>query len=180
MSSGKLVIGGKSAEQNDKLVKEVKRAGKEVYLMHTSHPGSPFCVIDSSIENVTKKDIDECAIFCGCFSRAWKEGKRKTDIHIFKSNDVVKEKGMKVGTWGVRGKIRHVKVDLRLVLTRQENVLRAVPEESVKKKEVLLYVCPGKIDKREMIAKFNIELDDDFNPEELLAALPAGGVKICK
>jgi len=44
----------------------------------------------------------------------------------------------------------------------------------------LLTVCSGKVDKKDMIAKFAIELEDSkLQENELMAALPAGGVRIC-
>ena len=64
-SSGKLVVGGKNAEQNDSLLRNVEKSEKEYYVMHTSHPGSPFCIIVADIKKVTKSDLRECAIFTG-------------------------------------------------------------------------------------------------------------------
>lgn len=88
---------------------------------------------------------------------------------------------MKVGTWGVKGKIKRQSVPLELVLTKQENKLRAVPEFVVKnKKDILLKIRPGKIDKQEMLPKFQILLNESFSQEELLSALPSGGVTIVK
>lgn len=178
VASGKLVVGGKNATQNDELL---KRLDNEYVVMHTSHPGSPFCVILSDVKKVTKKDLKECAIFCGCFSRAWKEGKKRTGVDIFMSSQVTKPKGSKRGLWHVNGDIKRVNIDIKLVLARQKKVLRAVPEESVKKEDILLRICPGKTDKKDMLAKFELELNGgNFSANELLAALPAGGVRICK
>ena len=179
-SSGKLVVGGKSARQNDELLNRMEKSKKNYYVMHTSHPGSPFCVILSELKKVSKKDIEECSVFTGCFSRAWKEGKKKTEVHVFKVSQILKEKEMKTGTWRVLGKVERVKVNLKLVLTKQKGIYRAVPEKSVRKKDVLLVICPGKIDKRDMVVKFQLELGDEKVQEnELIAALPAGGVRIC-
>ncbi len=180
-SSGKLVVGGKSAAQNDELMKRVKQSGDNRVVMHTSDPGSPFSVIVSDVKKVTQNDLEECAVFTGCFSRAWKEGKKSTQVDMFYSDQVEKRKGMKTGTWGVNGKVKKFKVTLELVLTRQDDVLRAVPEKSVKKKHILLKIAPGKIDKRQMIVKLSMELgDDNINEQELIAALPAGGIRIIK
>jgi hypothetical protein len=178
-SNGVLVVGGKSAVQNDELMKVVKESGKDYLIMHTSSAGSPFCVIVSDVDKVKKSDIGECAVFCGCFSRAWREGKRKTKVHLFKSSKVGKLKGMKVGTWGVLGKVKEINVELKLVLTKQKNVYRAVPEKSAK--VVLMMICPGKIDKRKVVNKIKELLKDEkVKEDELLSALPAGGVRICK
>ncbi|HDI03158.1 MAG TPA: DUF814 domain-containing protein, partial [Candidatus Pacearchaeota archaeon] len=42
-SSGKLVIGGKNAEQNEKIINEMLEDNDVV--LHTKARGSPFCVI---------------------------------------------------------------------------------------------------------------------------------------
>ncbi|MFH1802687.1 MAG: NFACT RNA binding domain-containing protein [archaeon] len=179
-SSGKLVVGGKSSIQNDELLKKLKREGNDLIIMHTSAPGSPFSVILEDVKKVSEKDIQETAIFTGCFSRAWREKRKKAEIDIFSLSQVHKSKFMKTGTWGVKGKISRTKVDLELVLTIQKDTLRAVPELTTKKKEILLKIIPGKTDKREMLIKLHTVLPDGFSQEEILQALPAGGVSIKK
>lgn len=177
-SSGKLVVGGKSAAQNDSLLKQIKSSKKELIIMHTSSPGSPFSVILHSSDDLKKSDLEECAVFTGCFSQAWKSGKAKTNVDIFLSSNVFKLSSMKEGTWGVREKLDTLSVELKLVLTRQNGMLRAVPESSVKsKKDRLLYLCPGKIEKQSLLGKLALEIGE-FNQEEILSALPSGGIKI--
>ncbi len=179
-SNGKLVVGGKNAEQNEEILRSIKKSGKEHYVMHTSHPGSPFSVIFSEANKVTKKDIEECAIFTGCFSRAWREGRKKTKVHIFKSTQLYKTGEMKTGTWGVKGEIKEAEVELELAFTKQEGVLRAVPYVNLKKKDIFLKISPGETDKTKMIEKLRIELEENISLEEILNALPAGGVKIIR
>ncbi|NCO11483.1 hypothetical protein CO038_00075 [Candidatus Pacearchaeota archaeon CG_4_9_14_0_2_um_filter_39_13] len=177
-SSGKLVVGGKSDSSNDSLIREMKESGKDYLTMHTSHPGSPFTIIMDNPEKVSKDDIEECATYTGCFSRAWKQGRKSTEVHVFKISQLEKKKGMKTGTWGISGKAKNIKVELKLALTVQKKVLRAVPEKSSKK--TLLKICPGKTDKTKMLEKIAVEIGDvKADRNEILAALPAGGVKIC-
>ena len=177
--SGKLVVGGKSAIQNDELLKKILKNNAERYVMHTSHPGSPFCIILSEIDEVSQADLEECAIFCGSFSRAWKEGKKKTEVHIFTTKQLSKNTKMKTGTWSVNGKIKNKIIELSLVLVKQKEILRAVPEKSVNNKEILLKIIPGKIDKSLLLAKFAVELEG-CDKNEILSALPAGGIKVQK
>lgn len=179
-SSGKLVVGGKSSLQNDELLIHLKRSKKDFIVMHTTSPGSPFSVILEEKNKVTKEDLEETAIFTGCFSRAWKEKKAKTPVDIFSLSQLYKTKAMKAGTWGVKGKVERKEIVLELVLTKQNGKLRAVPKATVKKKDRLLEIKPGNIDKKEMIAKFQIVLSEHFSEEELLSALPPGGVAIKK
>jgi hypothetical protein len=177
-SANKLVIGGKSADQNEQLLKNLKKQKKNYTVMHTASPGSPFSVILSD-KSPTPADLKQVAIFTASFSRAWKLRKKKVEVHIFKLSQLYKEKSMKLGTWGVETPIKKVPASLELALTKQKGKLRAVPKEAVKlKKQIFFKVLPGKIDKQIMIPKLQVCLPASFNQEELLSALPPGGVKI--
>ena len=78
---------------------------------------------------------------------------------------------MNAGTWAVKGKVKDINVELKLVLIKQNGVIRAVPKESAD--EIIATATPGKIDKTKVkIGKLKID------KEQLIAALPAGGVKI--
>lgn len=95
-SSGKLVIAGKNAEQNESII---EFAEPEEFVLHTKLPGSPFCIIKGK---ANPKDIKETSVFCAKFSKAWKQSHSDTEVHVFKGKDIFKEKGMKTGTFGVR------------------------------------------------------------------------------
>jgi len=179
-SSGKLVVGGKSALQNDDLLKKLKHEKNDFVVMHTAEPGSPFAVILAPKKNVTKSDKEEAAVFTGSFSRAWRAGKKKVEIHIFSLSQVFKLRSMKAGTWGVKPPITKKVVTLELVLTKQESRLRAVPRRTVKKKGRLLTITPGTMPKREMLPKLHIEIDESLSEEEILSSLPTGGSSLRK
>ena len=181
-SGKKLVIGGKSAAQNDDLLKILKTLahGNEKFpdltVLHTSAPGSPFSVILDNSPTVS--DIKETAVFTACFSRAWRSLAKKAIVDVFKLSQLSKPTRLKTGTWNVRGQIKKVSAELSLVLIKQKSKLRAVPP-SVSKKP-LLSVIPGKTKKETMLPKLSIELDEKFSKEELLSALPPGGVKVSR
>lgn len=174
-SGRSLVVGGKNAEQNDALLRDVLALKKELYVFHTSAPGSPFAVILKQKENVTSQECDEAAIFTGCFSRAWKEHKKHAIIDQFTTTQLTKERGMKTGMWRVRGKITHLRVELQLVLAVQHKTLRAVPPPSTSRP--LLKIVPGTVDKSAIAAQIGVELGDAFTHDEIVSALPAGGVR---
>lgn len=172
----KLVVGGKNAVQNDELLHSLQATKKDYYVMHTSSPGSPFSVIIAPKDKVLKQDLDECAQFTGAFSRAWKENKRSAQIDVFFLTQLSKEPSMKAGMWRVHGAIRRVNVPLKLVLTKQRGILRAVPPSVTKKP--LATVMPGSVDKTKMAAAIKARLTTPIEDEALLAALPAGGVAL--
>jgi hypothetical protein len=174
-ASGKLVIGGKNSEQNEKLVNEILKSGLNYIVMHTSNPGSPFTMIVD--QGTTESDLHEQAIFTACFSQEWKKGKKSCAIDIFDSKQITKNKGMKEGTFGVLGKVARRNVELKLGLELQEGVLRAVP----KPREALLWVKPGSVEKgraAKEISKVLKEKNINIEMEELLRALPSGGISI--
>lgn len=105
-SSGRKVYLGKTAENNDELIEKYK--GKANIIMHTSAPGSPFCVIEDL--KPTKEDIKDAAIACASKSQDWRDNKRDVKINIFSGKDVHKEKAMKAGTWGVKKKSKVITI----------------------------------------------------------------------
>ncbi|MEM1536037.1 MAG: NFACT RNA binding domain-containing protein [Candidatus Pacearchaeota archaeon] len=188
-SSGKLVIAGKNAEQNEEIMRNVR---PEDIVLHTASAGSPFCVI----RKPNAQDLKEAAIFCACFSQDWKRGKKKAEVHIFKGEQVYKEKSMQKGTFGVLGKVFRKKVELKLTLVFQKDEkgkprLRAVPLSCYKhfcfldKKNKIpkIVLKPGKIKKEEAAHRISLELakcGQKISIEEILQAIPAGGFEICK
>lgn len=180
-SSNNLVVGGKSSQQNDELLKQLKETKKDFLVMHTSTPGSPFSIILEDMKKISQQDMEEAATFTGCFSRAWRSGKKTAQIDIFSLSQLYKSPRMKPGTWGVKGLVRKKTVNLELALTKQKNILRAVPIQTIKnKKNIILKIHPGNIDKTQMLSKLQVEMSDHFSQEEFLQALPAGGLSIVR
>lgn len=102
--SGTKVLAGKDAKQNESLMQEY--LGKNNVIMHTAKPGSPFCVI---AEKMKKGDKKETAKFCAKRSQDWRNNKEDVIIHVFTGKEVYKEKGMKIGTFGIK-KFKIIKI----------------------------------------------------------------------
>ena len=114
-SSGKIMFAGKTAEQNEQVIKQVK---ENEFVLHTKMPGSPFVNIKDNGEKITKEDISEAALFCAKYSQVWKKAKikpEKIEIHVFLGKDVFKTKLMKTGTFGVK--------KLKKVIVKKEDIL---------------------------------------------------------
>ena len=105
LESGTKILLGKDAEQNEKLVKQF--IGKENIVLHTEKPGSPFCVIDNL--NPAKFDITASGAICARYSQDWRDNKGDVLIHKFTGKDIYREKGMKIGTFGIK-KFKTIKV----------------------------------------------------------------------
>ncbi len=108
LESGKKILLGKSAKQNEELVNQFK--GKDNVILHTANPGSPFCIIEDLKPSI--KDVKESAIYCASYSQDWRDNKTDVNVHRFIGKDVYKRKGMKEGTFGVR-KFKELKVNKR-------------------------------------------------------------------
>jgi hypothetical protein len=175
-SKNSLVIAGKSSESNDNLVSLFKKQNKNYFVLHTKSPGSPFSIIVA--KNPTGKEIEEASVFTACFSKAWKQNKNSEEVHIFDLSSMSKSKSMKSGTWKVNKILSKVHPHLELYLTKQKNTLRAVPSDTLKSEKHFLKITPGKIEKEKLLDNLLKLLNNKFTKEEILSALPAGGIKI--
>lgn len=115
-SSGKKLIAGKNAEQNEELVK--KYMGKENIVLHTKKPGSPFVII---LGKASIKDIKEAAVFTALYSQAWKKRKKDVIVDYFLAENVFKEKRMKTGTFGVL-KNKNIKVKKEKIIKFEKEI----------------------------------------------------------
>jgi len=114
-SSGKLVLAGKNAENNEELVKQIE---ENEYVFHSAKPGSPFVNIKSP--KINEQDKKEAAVFCASKSQDWRDNKKDVEIHYFKGKDIYKRKGMSAGTFGVK-KFNSIKIKKKEINEFLEN-----------------------------------------------------------
>lgn len=175
-SDNVLVVGGKNDEQNELIIDSFLKPNYTV--MHTSLPGSPFCIIQSN--NPSKKDIEETAIFCACFSQQWKLGKKLIEIDVFKGENIYKIKSMKTGTFGVKGEKKVIKVKPELALVIQNGKLRAVPKTTKQKK--LVEIKQGLLTKEQATERISRLLKDKYSfpvsKDEITGAIPSDKLSV--
>jgi len=104
LSTGKVIQAGKNASNNEELV---GAANPKDVLLHTAEPGSPFVNVGVK---VLKKELKEAAVFCASKSQDWRDNKGDVVVHVFKKKNVYKKKGMKLGTFGVKGRDKEILV----------------------------------------------------------------------
>ena len=177
-SSGKLVVGGKSDRQNELVLKNFLKDNYKA--LHTREPGSGFMIIQSS--RPSKKDVLEAAIFCGCFSKQWKKLRRngKISVDVFPGEGIYKNKLMKVGTFGVRGKRENILVDPKLVLVFQKGVLRGIPDsDKINKKDIIAEIKPGRMSKERVVEYVLDKIrDKKVSKDEISSAIPSGKMSV--
>jgi hypothetical protein len=175
-SKGILSVGGKSDKQNELVMQNFLKPNYLV--LHTKEPGSPFMIIQS--DNPSKKDIEETAIFCACFSRQWKLEKKEVAVDLFKGSEVYKSKLMKTGTFGVKGKLKTMLVKPELMLVIQKGKLRAVPKNN--KEEKLCEIIPGKLSKEQVTEKIVKIIKNKYHfpvsRDEIMSAIPSDKLDI--
>ena len=93
---GTKILAGKSAENNEELVKQVAPS-EEVF--HTATPGSPFVNIKGKPKF---GDVKTASVICALYSQNWRDNKSDVLVHRFKGKDVYKNKAMKKGTFGIK------------------------------------------------------------------------------
>ena len=108
LGSGREIVGGRDAENNDELV---KLAGRNDVMLHTSAPGSPFVNVGA---DPSKNDLKEAGVFCAKYSQDWRGGKKDVVVNKFFRRDMNKSVKMKGGTWAVlkQEKIKVKAVDI--------------------------------------------------------------------
>ncbi|MBS3071195.1 DUF814 domain-containing protein [Candidatus Pacearchaeota archaeon] len=110
LKTGTELILGKDEDSNDELMKKFK--GKENIILHTSAPGSPFCVIK---KQVFEGDVYAAGILCAKYSQDWRNNKKDVVINVFTGKDISKPLSLKAGTWNVK-KAKKIKIKKQDIL----------------------------------------------------------------
>lgn len=106
LPSGTKILLGKDAESNDTLMEKFR--GRENVILHTSSPGSPFCVIVEDLKP-SKEDIKLSGAYCAKYSQDWRNNKKDIKVNVFTGKDIKKNFWAKKGTWKV-GKGKTIKI----------------------------------------------------------------------
>lgn len=186
-SDGFLVIAGKDAQTNEKIIK--KHCKKRDIILHAHLPGSPFGVIKSEGREISDNAKKEAANFVACYSRFWISKLGLADIYWINPDQVSKSvKGsLKAGSFMIYGKRNFIRVELKLSIGIDKDfMIIKGPEEAVKKyARYYLVVIPGNKSGKELgtsIKKALIEKSKKedianiikINPEEFLKVVPYG------
>ena len=90
-----LIIGGKSKESNEELLKRYLQ--DDDLVLHTEAAGSPFFIIKE--ENILK----EAAVATDYYSQDWRDHKRDVKVMYCYGRQIKKRPGMPIGTFSVEG-----------------------------------------------------------------------------
>lgn len=175
-SQNLLVLAGKNSEQNEQVIKQAK---KGELILHTHAPGSPFCVIKAPAQKTSAASLKEAAIFCAAFSKAFKQGSKSIEVHVFRKEDVYKIKAMPQGTFGVRKILRKLSIKPELALGMKNGELQSSPPSALDK--ILLPLRYSSLPKEQAAAKISSALEKKgikTSAERIMQLIPPKGFGI--
>lgn len=184
-SEGFLVISGRDAKSNEKIVKKHLKE-KDLYV-HADVYGAPSTIIKVEGESVpSEQTIREACTFAVSFSRAWSAGLKSGSAYWVLPSQVSKtpESGefVSTGSWIVRGKRNYLfNLNMELEVGKEEfkNTERAIirpADGNWESHEGFYKIIPGKTKRIDTVTELSRLLS--IQKEELESVLPPGGSEI--
>ncbi len=177
-NSGKLILAGKTAQQNDKLVGKME---DEDLFFHADIRGAAATILKGGAE-AGEEEKKEAAAIAACYSKAWGRGLAAVDTYAVRKGQLSKHAtGGFVGAGGFaisgeREWFRNTKLVLAIGIEENGRVSAGAEDATWMKKKVLL--VPGKLEKKEAAER----IGGIFGvPEsEVMPCLPPGKISIAK
>lgn len=180
-SEGKLVIGGKNAQQNDIVYK--KHMEDNDLFFHADIQGGSAVILKRGVDS-TEEEIRETVQFAASFSNAWKNGNASVDVYSVKKEQLSKHSTggyVPAGAFAISGKrewFRNSKLGLKI--GRGEHGIEIIPERSARKLKGEIHLAPMKSGKEKgEISRF-IAKKLSADVTEILELTPSGKSKIVK
>jgi hypothetical protein len=202
-SDGFLVIGGRSADENEEIVKKYLDKGDRFF--HTQAHGAPATVLkatgpsESADEDIEIPDtsIEEAAQFAVSYSSVWKDGRYADDVYMVDYDQVTKtpESGeyLEKGSFAIRGDRRYfddtpVGVAVGITCEPDTRVIGGPPSAIEERAETSIEVEPGQYAQNDIAKRLYREFktrfaDDTFvrkvaSPDLIQEFLPPGGSRM--
>lgn len=178
-SDGNLVIAGRDAKTNEKVVKKYME-DDDIYV-HADIHGAPSCIIKASDAfgkklPIKEKSIKEACQFAASYSKAWNQFSMAYAYWVYPQQVT---KSSKPGAFIIRGQRNYVKCELEIAIGRvkigDEYKIMGGPPSAVKRlADKWVVFVPGNEDKN----KVANELSEIFgvSVEKIQKALPIGKV----
>lgn len=177
--NGKLVIGGRSADQNDLAYKTYFDA--EDLFFHADIQGGAACILKNGIA-AGENELLEVAQFAASFSNAWKNGNAAVDVYCVKKEQVSKHATggfIAKGAFAIVGERKWFrKTELKLKIGVAEGIATVLPANSSKRIEKEIFIVPGVEEKGAVVKKLVKLLG--VHPDDVQNLLPAGRSKIVR
>lgn len=180
-SDGFLAIGGKSAGQNEEVVK--KHLEKDDLFFHADIKGGSVVVLKNG-KAAPQKSVEETAQFAACNSNAWKVGYAIIDVYAVPKEQVSKSpppgEYLEKGSFFISGTKRYFRnTPLKLLLGMTDHGLESIPEKAGMQRFSKCFMLePGRLDKNVVAEKLSRQLE--VKKEMLFPLIPAGMTSFSK
>jgi predicted ribosome quality control (RQC) complex YloA/Tae2 family protein len=189
-SDGLLVVGGKTAVQNEEIVK--KRMDKRDVYFHAEVYGAPHCVVkisESKLKSVPEQSMKEAAQFAASFSKAFETGQSSADAYSVKPDQVSKRapSGTSLATgafmiYGERNWFKKTTLSCGIGYLQKEKILMCGPYSAIKRKAIHVFELKyGTVEKNKTAKALQDKYKEKgliFTNEEILSLLPNGKFEI--
>ncbi|MEW6036069.1 MAG: NFACT RNA binding domain-containing protein [Candidatus Micrarchaeota archaeon] len=177
-SGGRLVLGGRSAQQNDQLV--AKHMDEKDLFFHADIQGGSVVILKGGLD-AGDAELNEAAQLAACFSNAWKNANAAVDVYAVSRNQLTKNVSggfVPSGAFAILGERKWFRaVRLALRIGKGEKGVELLPDCSARRlaDELVLVPSPAGKDKgqlaKSLAKRFSV------HPDELLELLPNGKTK---
>ncbi len=178
-SEGKLMIGGRNAQQNDQLFS--KHTDPTDLFYHADIQGASALIVKGGTD-ATTQEKQEAAQFSACFSNAWKNGNASVDVYCVKPTQVSKHSPggfIASGAFAITGErewFRGTKLSLRIGLD-SKGAIAVVSDSSKLTLEKQLVIIPALSGKDKGAIAKSLSKRFAIHSDEFLQLLPNGKTK---
>jgi predicted ribosome quality control (RQC) complex YloA/Tae2 family protein len=177
-SGGRLMIGGRNAQQNDILV--ARHMTDNDLFFHADIQGASAVILLDGL-NASESELAEVAQFAASFSKAWINGNASVDVYAVKRDQLSKHAHggfIPTGAFAISGERRWFRAT-RLALRVGINEKRAViiPDNSQVKLKDAFTLVPSRSGKDKGAIAKSFAKHFNLNPDDLLELLPNGKSK---
>lgn len=197
-----LVIGGRTAKQNEELINKYTEPTDRV--MHSQAHGGPVTVIKASMPDEPSREVEfssttlaEAAQFAVSYSSVWKDGRFSGDVYLVRPDQMTKtaESGeyLSTGAFAVRGDreyFRNTPVGLSIgIMCEPETRVIGGPSDPIEDQAAAaVTIEPGRYAASDTAKRLYRHFRDQFadegfvrriaSPDQLQEFLPPGGSRI--
>ncbi len=173
--SGRLMIGGRNAQQNDLAVS--RHMEKNDLFFHADIQGASAVILKNGLD-ASEEELLEAAQFAASFSKAWANANAAVDVYAVKKDQLSKHATggyIPTGAFAIKGERKWFKgTKLALRIGIGEKGVAMVSEVSKTKLKNELVLVPAKTGKEKGSLARSLAKRYGVHPDELLELLPNG------
>lgn len=181
-NDGLLAIGGKSAGQNEEIVK--KRLEPNDLFFHADITGASAVILKNGV-GAPEETLRQTAQFSACYSTAWKAGYATIDVYYVNKDQVTKSpppgEYLEKGSFFIAGRKNYFRsMPLKLLIGIDRNdELKCLPEEcGMEKFRTCFSIEPGRYSKEMVAEKIAKQLGK--RKDDVMPLIPTGNASFIK